>query len=453
LIAAAFKMEQTATEPMHGTGLLASRIFWIGLAEYEAILAIFMLSGIWARVIRVLAIATFVAFLGFSIYQGLQGVPSCGCLGKASVSPWRMAYVDAVVAGLLLATAGKHDRTRLDHRRLRVYGIGVGIIASAATIPTMLGINSLSVLYAGDLVADHDVFDFGSLEPSKASGLVHEFRLENRSREPVSILSNKSSCRCTVAKVPQEAILPGSYAIIHVTANWRDRYGKQAEQVVLTTDSPKRKQVILEVTGDISAPVVFWPDVVDFGDVDEGEQAPRVVRSAPGPGQPRFKVLEASASTNVVTTVPEPLGESVKTEHRWTLQLKAIAPADHLRASVRFQLDLPTEKVITVPIVYNVVPAIRTTPQSLVFFSSEQVPSRSLRIESREELRGMSVKVASADSNVFVARITSAKEAAGRWEYAVLVELLEKDASVLSPATLVIRSDRFSSDVPLLVVK
>jgi hypothetical protein len=113
LIAAVLKVYQLATDPALGV-LYGSRWLQAGLIEYELLLALWLLSGFAVPWARRVALVTFLAFASYSLYLGLSGTASCGCFGKARVSPWWTFLLDAVLVFLLLSSKTLRRRTASD---------------------------------------------------------------------------------------------------------------------------------------------------------------------------------------------------------------------------------------------------------------------------------------------------------------------------------------------------
>jgi hypothetical protein len=101
LTATALKMHQLATGPVVENSLFTTRWFLIGLVEFELALGLWLLIGAYPRQARLAALMAFAVFCVVSLYQALSGEESCGCFGKAPVSPWYTALFDlAAVAAL-----------------------------------------------------------------------------------------------------------------------------------------------------------------------------------------------------------------------------------------------------------------------------------------------------------------------------------------------------------------
>ena len=103
LIAAALlKGYQLATAPVVGSGLFSSRAFLIALVEFEWLLGVWLLSGLYPRRAWQVALACFAGFACVSLYKGLSGDASCGCFGRVEVSQrWTLVLDLGAVLALL----------------------------------------------------------------------------------------------------------------------------------------------------------------------------------------------------------------------------------------------------------------------------------------------------------------------------------------------------------------
>jgi len=101
LVASASKAYQIATEPLAAPGLLGSRWLLVPLVEFELALGSLLLVGLYPQLCRRVVIPCFATFAVASVYEALNGVASCGCFGKASISPWLTFVMDIVALAAL----------------------------------------------------------------------------------------------------------------------------------------------------------------------------------------------------------------------------------------------------------------------------------------------------------------------------------------------------------------
>lgn len=80
-----------------------------------------------------------------------------------------------------------------------------------------------------------DTFNFGKI--MQGESVEHEFVIKNSGNGSLIILNVKAACGCTVPEWPEEEILPGEEAIIHVTFNSQYKSGRQNKTVTLITNA------------------------------------------------------------------------------------------------------------------------------------------------------------------------------------------------------------------------
>jgi hypothetical protein len=82
------------TTPRPETSLYTSRGFLIAVIEAEFALGLWLLSGLWPQGARRTALIAFVAFFVVNLSKVFAGESTCGCFGRAQVSPIFTAFLD-----------------------------------------------------------------------------------------------------------------------------------------------------------------------------------------------------------------------------------------------------------------------------------------------------------------------------------------------------------------------
>ncbi len=103
LTAAALKGHQLATEPIVETSLLTSRWVLIGVVEFELFFGLWLLAGLYPRWTWRAALLCFGGFACISLHKAVSGEASCGCFGRASVSPWYALILDLAAVGAMFS--------------------------------------------------------------------------------------------------------------------------------------------------------------------------------------------------------------------------------------------------------------------------------------------------------------------------------------------------------------
>ncbi len=117
------------------------------------------------------------------------------------------------------------------------------------TVARYLWISFGSGSWGPRFVCVEPTFDFGEVETGGA--IQHEFMIRNTGRQPLHILRATAGCgSCLTAKVIADQIRPGGMGIVRVVLDTSklDR-GPVKKTVLLGTDDPQLKKVVLYVTG------------------------------------------------------------------------------------------------------------------------------------------------------------------------------------------------------------
>jgi hypothetical protein len=97
---------------------------------------------------------------------------------------------------------------------------------------------------------DEEVFDFGEvIYPSENK---HTFRFKNTGNEPLTIISAKASCGCTIPKKPEEPVMPGEYGELEVV--FKPKQGQQGQRVtkrVTVIANTVPKETYINIIADV----------------------------------------------------------------------------------------------------------------------------------------------------------------------------------------------------------
>jgi len=212
------KAYQTATEPADGLPWLA-----MGHVLFESILALWLLSGIWPRLIKWATIAVFTVFFCVAVHLALKSADSCGCFGNVQVDPKITAAMDAlIVLFLILSSAGNQWKRP---SRKQVTFVASGIFLTVLLFIPMSLHPPLQRFDHGTVAtenlqddADREAkpswtsympsdFQIGYVEPKS----VHRFTLEivNPTDRTLPLDSVETECECLVVAEKPEHLAPG----------------------------------------------------------------------------------------------------------------------------------------------------------------------------------------------------------------------------------------------------
>jgi hypothetical protein len=251
LTAAALKLYGLNVTAVPRVGWFASPRVQVVAAEWELVLGLWLLSGVYQAGAWLAAVGTFLTFAGISGYLGLTGVVTCGCFGVVRASPWHAFGVD-VAALVLLAFC--RPPLRADSFR-PPSGLAAITAGTVAILLVLTGVGSLiygspaaalARLRGEVLTVSSDYVDFGS---GSAQQVLEAFvEVQNWSDRPVHLIGGTSDCTCVTTSDLPLVIPPGEARHVEIRLTVpRSRPGAFTRTVELWTDHPKQREVQLRV--------------------------------------------------------------------------------------------------------------------------------------------------------------------------------------------------------------
>jgi hypothetical protein len=119
---------------------------------------------------------------------------------------------------------------------------------------------------------DHD---FGTV--ARGVKAEFDFALSNIFVEDVHIASARSSCGCTSLQVVNPSLKTYEKGAIRATFNTKAFLGQRGATVTVVIDRPYYAEVQLHTKGFIRSDVIFEPDSVQLGQIEQGETVERKV--------------------------------------------------------------------------------------------------------------------------------------------------------------------------------
>jgi hypothetical protein len=251
LVAAGLKLYGLNVTVLPRVGWFATPQVQVAAVEWELVLGLWLLSGVYQAGAWLAAVSTFGAFAVVSAYFGWIGVASCGCFGVIKASPWAACAVD--VAALALLAVARPD-LRAGAWRLPA-GFAVVAVGAAAVLLALTGVGSwvygspqtaLARLRGESLTVSSDYVDFGACPAGQMAERVVEVR--NWSDRPVRLIGGTSDCSClTTADLPL-TIPPGEARPVTVQLTVPPaKLGALTRVVELWTDNDEHRTIRLQV--------------------------------------------------------------------------------------------------------------------------------------------------------------------------------------------------------------
>ncbi|MHB8968923.1 MAG: DUF1573 domain-containing protein [Pirellulaceae bacterium] len=207
---------------------------------------------------------------------------------------------------------------------------------------------------------DSAVHDFGRMDPLTVQE--HVFVVRNVGDAPLELFMGPTTCKCTLAKLGQQAVPPGGKT--HVALQWNTgRDLAYAQSATIFTNDPRNKALQFSIKGTVSALFRCSPEQLVFSRIVPGEtpSATAVVYSQ------AWDDMELEPITPSLSGMTVTISE-VDSSERDTLQAKSAR-----RITVTLPADLP-EGYFTTPLVLRGKPAGG---------SSEQMADCELGIEGK----------------------------------------------------------------------
>ncbi len=110
--------------------------------------------------------------------------------------------------------------------------------------------------------------DFGSV--ARGAKAEYEFIFSNIYVEDVHVASVRSSCGCTSVRVKNDSLKTYEQSAIVARLNTPLFLGSRGATITVTFDKPYYAEVQLQVRGYIRSDVVFTPNSVELGELEEG---------------------------------------------------------------------------------------------------------------------------------------------------------------------------------------
>jgi len=236
-----------------------------------------------------------------------------------------------------------------------------------------------------------------------------QFELTNNYNGNLRLVSVRSSCTCTSAKISTPLLKPGETGAVVARLNTtgqhlRNNSAVLTVQLELTANgTPRMDTVQLFVSGYIRPDVVLTPGGIEFGTVAEGSTAERTLLLEYS-GHPNWALMKVERSQPFIYAKAEEVKRTQNdVSYRITAVLRENAPPGYIRDALRFTTNelTPgrTEPVdIVVPIHGVVTAPIRAKPSSMLLGILESGESVSKNIIVRSETPFRITNVSSSDS-------------------------------------------------------
>lgn len=205
--------------------------------------------------------------------------------------------------------------------------------------------------------------DFGKV--ARGGKAEYHFVFRNPYVEDVHVAAVRSSCGCTTPRSTQDTLKTYEEAAIVAHFNTDTFLGQRSATLTVVFDKPFYAEVQLQVQGYIRSDIVLSPPSVDFGGVDVGQPAERVIDLTYA-GRGDWKILGLkSGSPYIEGDVVETGRGGNQVRYQLNVRLKPGAPTGFLREQVLLQTTDARAPELPIDVEGKVVAPLVVSPSSL----------------------------------------------------------------------------------------
>jgi hypothetical protein len=250
LAAATLKFRDSSWEPFGQLLLVPHRVRSL-LIEIEAVVGLWLLSGLALALLRPVAATYFAALAAVSLVLAANGAPSCGCFGQTSVSPWVTAGVDLAALAALVAVRppGRCAGDRAGYAVAGWTAVGLALLLGGEVVRQGGPAAAWAALADGPLTAVPAQVDLGDVaadEPHFA-----RVTLVNSGDREVRVVGGTRNCASDATVDLPVTVPPGGEAAIRVLLKPRGRTGRFRSEYQLYVDDRAYRTVRGRVAGHL----------------------------------------------------------------------------------------------------------------------------------------------------------------------------------------------------------
>jgi hypothetical protein len=233
-----------------------------------------------------------------------------------------------------------------------------------STVLALLGSGARAANWADPLFSERS-HDFGPVP--RGAKVRHNFVLNNKLSEPLTILDVRASCGCTTGRASSNLVPPGQSAEVEAEMDTRNFVGRKDTvlHVSVVTAGGKHAEVRLGVGSTILSDLVLNPGTIDFGVVARG-QAPSQVLTIERVDVPSWRIERMVSTCRVIdANVVETSRKGPIVSYQLTVSLKPDAPAGAVRDEIRLVSNDRDSPIIPVQVTAMVRGELSASPSTL----------------------------------------------------------------------------------------
>jgi hypothetical protein len=238
--------------------------------------------------------------------------------------------------------------------------------------------------------------DFGSV--ARGAKAEFAFELVNCYKEDVHIAGVRSSCGCTTPTATKTTLKTWEKAEIVAALNTRSFTGQKNATITVTIDQPFFAEVQLSINAYIRRDVVFSPGAVQFGAIEQGKPAERVVEVAYA-GRDDWRIVDVrSANPHLEVELAEKERGAGRVAYSMLVRLDEQAVSGYILDQLTVVTNDRNMTAIPLAVEGRVVAPLTVSPGSLVLgvLTSGQTITKQLVLRGKEPFRILKVECGDA---------------------------------------------------------
>jgi Protein of unknown function (DUF1573) len=201
------------------------------------------------------------------------------------------------------------------------------------------------------IVGTVPVYNFGTIE--QGTPVQHQFALQNVGRTAVQLQGATSSCGCTMSDIDGRTVRGGQIAWVNVSLDTTKLSGNTTKTVIVRTSNPRTPRLLLALTGTVLTDLRVSPTTVYLGRIWRGDPARHeLVVSAGRPGNSPYSISSVETTSRALNAYVVP-GDKPG-QQKVVVEVYADAPAGRVSGDITIHTTSPTQTVITVPVIGQV---------------------------------------------------------------------------------------------------
>jgi hypothetical protein len=189
--------------------------------------------------------------------------------------------------------------------------------------------------------------DFGNVP--RGAKAEFEFKLQNKYEETVHISSVRSSCGCTLPRIKTADLKTYEEGSIICEFNTQAFIGNKSAVVTVVFTKPFYGEMQLNVRGNIRSDIVTEPGLIEFGEVDGGQEKVTQVKVYYTGNKP-WEIKDVRSANKNLAVKLEPAAANGRKGYVMTVKLKDNAPAGDFVDQIVLVTNDPEYNLVTIPV-------------------------------------------------------------------------------------------------------